>query len=330
MFNSNVNPLFPQIQQVLDAQVKRRTHLKGLWVGLYILLGLFLVTLWGAIFMCPVTGKTNATVFIIPAVFLIVLIIYAATTGIVEKKKELGAEYKQQVVEPILKQYFNTEKVLFWTSDSEENNSLLEPKSVLHYGGLFPIGSKFECDDICIIPYAGKTISLLDVDNKTETEDSDGHTSTVTIFKGQVCVVPFPKTVKLPIRIIDKEGDDYAWHKNGITTCNPFSNKKVNWESIETENPNFNKYFYIYCEKDAGAFYALTPQLIEALLTLRTQMNRKMIITIVGNLMYVAFDTNKSIFETNLDKEFSARDAFVKICNEAYPIKLLCNAIKNS
>lgn len=325
----NTNPLITQIQIEMNKQTELRNELHGHHKKQGVIFFIFIAIAVLFLFFSPwtwlqVVGLVGS--FLLGVFFVIV---YSTKHNIGEKETNFQNDYKHKIIEPILKQSFGTDKVTLWTHYGDDpKDRPYDGLTVLRNSKLFAIGNECGVDDETLVQYKGKNISFFDVSNAFRSGSGEDETY-IPIFHGQVCVVPISKKVDTPVRIVDENYKERLTTevRRNKTVYMSGKNKNTDKASIHTENPEFDKAFNIFCDNEASAFYVLTPQYMETLLQLRNNMHRKMIISIIGNLMYVGFYTEVDMFEADFKNPLPAQELYLKTCNEIYPIKLLAEAV---
>ena len=219
---------------------------------------------------------------IIIAVAIILLII-----GAVQYKK-FASVYKEKVVKGVLGEVFD--------------NLVFEPKSGISYEtvsatGMMNMGDRFSSNDLITGTYHGVGFMQSDVHIEEESTDSDGHTSTYTLFRGRWMIFDFNKTFHCDLQIISRRFTA-ARRKGGI-----FSKKENKMPKIELENEEFNKAFTVYAHDTTEAFYILTPHMQEALLNLYRSMKSPIMLMFCGGNLHIAAHTGKDAFEPNLTRK---------------------------
>ena len=134
--------------------------------------------------------------------------------------------------------------------------------------------------------------SDIHIEEKHETTDSDGHTTTyyVTIFLGRVMIFDFNKTFKANVQVASRH-----FGANALPRKKKFS--KVQMEDVE-----FNKKFQVYAENDHDAFYILTPHFMEKIKEIKTILGCEFMLGFVDNKLHIAINNNKDSFEYNVFK----------------------------
>lgn len=154
------------------------------------------------------------------------------------------------------------------------------PSQEVHQTNLYPGFEHATGSDYVRGLYRNVPLRFSDL-HLTHTEtDSDGHTSTVTDFKGTFIAITCDKKINGEVTL--KEGKGFPLFKG---------------KRIETENEAFNKQFIITGSSQQDAFYILTPQFMETIVNADQYANAKTRMYFSGNTIYVGLQNNRNLFE---------------------------------
>jgi hypothetical protein len=133
--------------------------------------------------------------------------------------------------------------------------------------------------------------SELKVEEKHESTDSEGHTSThyETFFQGVFFIADFHKNIKGMTRV--KVGGDGFFEKL-------FSGKS----KVNLENLDFEKLFNTYSTNQVEARYILTPDMMERLLKLNELFQTKISYSFAYNQVFIAIPSKRDAFELDSKK----------------------------
>lgn len=120
----------------------------------------------------------------------------------------------------------------------------------------------------------GYNFMMADVHTEDRREDSDGDTTYVTLFKGQVAIVELSKTVEFELEI-----------KNNSIKL--FNKKKI----VEIDNPDFEEIYDVYTSDQVKAMSILTPAVTNRMLDLYNKYGFIFEFKFVGKYMYFRFDS---------------------------------------
>jgi len=161
---------------------------------------------------------------------------------------------------------------------------------------IMDFGNIFESEDMMIGKCGNVAFQRADVYIADESEDSDGHTSTMEYFRGQWLEFRPQKQFLEPLQIV-QSGFEHSATLTGL-----FVGKHEKRHKIETEDMEFNKRFTCYCRNDAEAFYLLTPAMMQAIMRLSQTLSYKMMIAFVNNKLHVLVATHRNSMEPILPK----------------------------
>lgn len=140
--------------------------------------------------------------------------------------------------------------------------------------------------------YRGRKFIYCDLLLEWKSKDSDEHTSTTTMFKGQLMKMELGKDIGGFVRIRERENPrrSNGFFANIFGTFNPHN-------SIETENAAFNNQFEIKTSDDQLAFYILTPQFMESIIRLDKLADGYTNIEFCGTSVVLTFNNGRDSFE---------------------------------
>ena len=217
--------------------------------------------------------------FIIP-IFLVILIP-------MKKRNEFTKAYKQTFVKTSLEKVY---------TDLEYEPDLGISRDVIADTGMMNMGDRYYSDDYVKGKYKNITVEQADVHIEEESTDSDGDTTYYTIFRGKWMIFEFNKNFKADIQVREK----------GFTNAKVgwlFAKKEDKFKKVQMEDQAFNKSFTVYAQNEHEAFYILTPQLMDKIMTLNEKVNGALLLCFVDNKLHVGLHNNKDDFEPKLSKE---------------------------
>lgn len=140
--------------------------------------------------------------------------------------------------------------------------------------------------------------SELKAEYKTETtRDGKRETKWHTIFNGLFFHADFNKHI---------DGVTYVLPDTAEKLLGKFGQKlqksSSKGELVKLENPEFEKEFVVYSSGQQEARYILTPTMMEAMVNIKKQFNRKMHFSFIGERVYCAVSFNKGLFEPRIRK----------------------------
>ncbi|MFV0344941.1 MAG: DUF3137 domain-containing protein [Bacteroidales bacterium] len=193
-------------------------------------------------------------------------------------------EFKNKVVRKIV-ELLNPE----W---EYEANSFIRP-SEYKKSELFTTGfDDYKGDDL-IHGLIDKTDFFLSELHTRYKERSGKSETWHTIFKGLFAHADFNKEITTKTFVIPENANLFG----------KIGRKIGQWERgklVSLENKEFSKSFAVYSQDQIEARYILTPVMMEAIVNLRKQFNKKIHISFVGSRVYVAIPFKKDLFEPKL------------------------------
>ena len=165
-------------------------------------------------------------------------------------------------------------------------------ESVIRDTGMMYMGDRYSSNDFISGKYKNVSIVQSDVhiEEKHETTDSDGHTTTtwVTIFKGRWMIFDFNKLFKANIQVSQKGFGNSRLNNWG---------SKIKYKKVMMEDQAFNNSFKVYAQDEHDAFYILTPSLMEKIKKLTSNISGKLLFCFVDNKLHIGVQNNKDSFE---------------------------------
>lgn len=154
---------------------------------------------------------------------------------------------------------------------------------------------------------SGVSFKVCDLNVTRETRDSEGHPTTITVYKGAFCAVKFPFEFKCSLAINSRLG--------GV-------------EKIKLEDVSFNKSFQVYTNNQVEALCILTPSMMQKLVKLK-ERTREVKVTIYGNRLYIGFP-NMNLFELSSTSSGFSGEIFDAIYNDVALILSLVDELKTN
>lgn len=216
--------------------------------------------------------------------FLFLIFVVYIPFGIMNEK--VKSEYKNTFMKSLLP---IAVKNILTDVQVDVNNGI--PSYVIQETHSMSTGDRYDSSNFVSGKYKDIKVMMSDVHIQDEHEDSEGHTSYVTIFLGQWMIFDFNKNFKSNVQI---------WEKKvfgGISRRWKSSLKKVELEDIE-----FNKKFKVLSENELDAFYIITPKLMERVKAVEAAINGTIMLVFYNNQLHVAVYNNKTTFNVNIHK----------------------------
>ena len=216
--------------------------------------------------------------------FLFLIFVVYIPFGIMNEK--VKSEYKNTFMKSLLP---IAVKNILTDVQVDVNNGI--PSYVIQETHSMSTGDRYHSSNFVSGKYKDIKVMMSDVHIQDEHEDSEGHTSYVTIFLGQWMIFDFNKNFKSNVQI---------WEKKvfgGISRSWKSSLKKVELEDIE-----FNKKFKVLSENELDAFYIITPKLMERVKAVEAAINGTIMLVFYNNQLHFAVYNNKTTFNVNIHK----------------------------
>lgn len=172
--------------------------------------------------------------------------------------------YKEKIVKFALKEY--DDKLEYYP-----NGCITEEQYQIANFGRY---DRYHSEDRIDGTILGYNFIMADVHTEDRREDSDGDTTYVTLFKGQVAIVELSKTVEFELEI----------KSNSIKL---FNKKKI----VEIDNPEFEEIYDVYTSDQVKAMTILTPAVTNRMLDLYNKYGFIFEFKFVRNYMYFRFDS---------------------------------------
>lgn len=154
---------------------------------------------------------------------------------------------------------------------------------------LLPTGDSFMSNDLMSGTFHSIPFMRADVHTTSTTTDGEGHSTTVTHFKGQVYAFDFFKNSNSYIRIRDRSFSKFG------------RGRKVDGSKrITFDDSEFNDMFRTYANNDHEAFYLFTPHFMQMLKDFRTKLGLHYSLVIHDSKLYIAIYSNKDSFEPSV------------------------------
>ncbi|MCM1171922.1 MAG: DUF3137 domain-containing protein [Clostridium sp.] len=242
-----------------------------------------------SIFICPICGfmiwernpVRGITFVALAAVFVLLCVFLGKSTRKLEAKiKELTGQY---IVKDVLAEKID---IVEYSPNRYINEKFVKNCAIL------PDYNKIHGSDYISGSYRGRKFIYCDLLLEWESKDSDGDTTTTTLFQGHLMKMELGKNIGGFVRIRERKNPRKS---NGF-----FANVLgvgVSPDSIETENVKFNNQFKIKTSDDQLAFYILTPQFMESVMRLDELADGYTNIEFRDTSVVVTLNTGRDSFE---------------------------------
>lgn len=150
----------------------------------------------------------------------------------------------------------------------------------------------------------GATFNSIECHLEREDRDSDGDTKWVTVFRGAVMTVEFPRRFA---------GRTVVLRDSGLFN----SKKKAGMKRVGLVDPKFEKIFEAYGTDQVEARYLLTPDFMQSLVDLETYVNGKKIrFGFLDNILHIVVETENRFEAGSMLKSLTDSERTQKILNE--------------
>lgn len=223
---------------------------------------------------------------------VIIAIIFAKLSTVTEK--QLKNFIGETITKPILEKAFEIET--YKPTGYMDENELTKSK-------VLPSYTKIKGSDYVKGKYRGKDIEFCDLTLIYEDKDDDRKREE-TVFKGKFMKIKLDKPVEKGIQLCErtekKRAKGFLGEKFGS-----FMGMLDGYNEIETESVDFNERFVIKTQDPHTAFYVLTPNFMESILTLDNTVKARTNMCFQGDYMYLSVYNNVDSFEIgkNINKK---------------------------
>ena len=242
-------------------------------MNIYLLLGILFLAVW-LVLLCLHT-RLNIGV---PLTFIPLLAAIFLFIKMFSHRKVLGSLVKVFVVNEILAETFELESYLpkgFFPKEQINETGLMS--------GYMTGSYEYRGSDLIKGKYRGVPIEFCDItllDKRAE----GGHT---TLFKGQWLEIGLKNPVGSAVYLAENTGENAV-------------RNSVKLQKVNTDNDAFNKKYRILAENPRTAFYVLTPDFIEYIISADDTANADTYFCFLGDRVRIAMDSERDLFE--LDK----------------------------
>lgn len=268
----NFNDIYEQIykQCATPMEQKRKEVQKG-YISVFVIaaiVGLW----WGRYFRGAPGGRFFAFCFVvIPAVTLYTLFS--------KKNKNYNQFFKDNVIKTFVKEYSETLEYV--------PNKGIEQH--IYQEGEFERYDRYYSEDLIQGMLEDQyKVTMAEVHTQDVSRDSEGNTTTTTLFRGLVAVIDFAKLVKANIKI--------RKNKRKILDKNT---------RIEMDSGEFEEKFDVYTTDKIIAMQILTADVMQMILDFQAKTGLRPELTLAGNSLIIRFATGDlfeaKVFEDSLD-----------------------------
>ncbi len=255
-------------------------------------IGIIIAVLAGILLIYITEGQLG----IIMVAFIIGTILTAILTS--KDRTEFNKIYKRIVV-------LSSFQKMFTDIDYKPENGIAY--EIIASTQMMNMGDRYHSNDYIKAKYKNINFESADVHIEEEHTDDEGHTTYVTIFRGQWFIFDFNKQFKANIQVCAK---NFHNARRGSL----FSKTKYN--KVSMEDMEFNKEFKVYAQNELDAFYVLTPNCMEKIKELKDKTKGRLLLCFIDNRLHVGLYNNKDLFEANIFKKINLEEEQNKTINE--------------
>lgn len=184
--------------------------------------------------------------------------------------------------------------------------------------GIMSMGNRFHSEDMVEGTYKGVPFRRADLYIAQHT--STGKSSHTTVYiRGTWIVFRYNKNFEADLQVASK---DFAYERNNASRF--FTRSTERWNTIQTEDIEFNNMFDARCQNEVEAFYLLTPRVMQMLKLLRSELGAPIMVGFVRNMLHVAISSGKNHMEPPVFGSINPELDVMKIRTE---LKAVCNII---
>ena len=185
------------------------------------------------------------------------------------------------------REYFVT-KALSETFSSFHHSASGLPLHRVSETGMINTGDHYRSNDLITGTYKDVNFAQADVHITEEHNDSEGHTSESTVFRGRYLIFEFKKKFGFRLAVVGK-----GFHAARLR----HQKDGRKFSRVSLESPMFNKLFKTYAEDGFEAFYLLDPAFLDRAERLAEAHKKRVFLGFSGNLLHVAIQDGKDSLE---------------------------------
>jgi hypothetical protein len=155
------------------------------------------------------------------------------------------------------------------------------------------------------------------------TTDSDGDSTTTTVFDGVFFILDVPQRVSGRVQVIPDSAESSFGMLGKFmqkTMGSLFQGGKMVYFE---EHPEFEKEFVVYSKDEEEARRLLSPALIKAIYDLKIKWNKRLRLSFINNQIYIALSTGNNFFQPDIHKSLLNDN----ILHELYDELSLCFSV---
>ncbi len=148
------------------------------------------------------------------------------------------------------------------------------------------------------------------------TTDSDGDSTTSTVFDGIFFILDVPQRVSGRIQVIPDSAE------SSFGTFGKFIQKTMGslFQGGELvyfeEHPEFEKEFVVYSKDEEEARRLLSPVLIKAIYDLKIKWNKRLRLSFINNQIFIALSTGNNFFQPDIKKSLMKDNTLHELYDE--------------
>ena len=276
-------------------------------------------------------GIAVALIFIMP-IFIPIAFVFWVMASLIFTASD------KQKYSLMYKNYFVTRSLNRIFEDVQYNKRGIK-KDVIESTNMINMGNHFESNDYVEAKYKGVNFCQSDVEVEKETVDSDGNSSTITLFQGRWLIFNFNKEFKSNVQVSGKRfGNDSLYVGYGDKKYKTIGDnssiveyQNMRYSKVKMESEAFNKMFRVYTQIEHDAFYILTPQIMEKLLNLANLYKGMIKFGFIDNKLHVAINDGRDAFEpASFLKKIDEKKVFERVDRQIKEITSLIDELNSS
>lgn len=212
------------------------------------------------------------------------------------KKGELTKDFKEKIIQP-LSLLVNGEL----TYSPEKGIAEME---FIQSSLVNRCPNIFKSEDLFEGKIGATDFYFSEVDAKKKTKDSDGHTTTESLFKGLLFVANFNKRTLSDVVVqYNFFGNKLGWLGNAIIG----TSVRDDLHEIKLEDVEFNKKFIVYGSDEVESRYILSPSLMQRLKDFQAK-GIFFSISFIENKVFIGVYQNTNLFEPRIFRSITNKE----------------------
>lgn len=244
----------------------------------FIIFFISLILTIGTLIILAILEPESPLYFLILIPFVIILIVSLIIGSVNDKK--YSKLYKEIYVTKLIKEELPDAT---YSTEETRDSSIVEPSKIFYKGFLFTTSDKL------IGKYKEVNYQVHDIKVKTRSDDDY-----VTVFQGQWYILDFNKKVTSELYLVRRKFHNISNYRK--------------YNTLNTNNPIFDKEYKIYTTNELDALNILKPRLIENIMKLTNDTKGKIMFSFINDKLYIAISNNHDLFEPHSNKMINKTD----------------------